>query len=436
MVLRNSLSAALAAAFLVSGSAALFSGSAGAQVFDSLRNKQKGQQQAQGQRRGCQLAGTEGERQYRLGAEECTAVAPLVEAVGRQDWAAAQAAIPAAQAGARGADAKYVVGQAILHIGIGTSNTRIQAQAIDAIIASGGAQQSEMRALYENQLRLALAAGDTAKAAQAQAQLDALNPNDPTRFVRQAGIRAQANDYAGALALYQQAIQAQQGAGQQIPTEWRQRMAALAYQGRLPDTTRYFREWLQAAPSPSSWHDTLAIYAEQASDNALKLDIYRLMRAAGAMVAERDFIQYGAAAEDARLFGEISSVLQDGLNRNLITANTGYAREQLAAVSGRVTADRASLPGERQGALAGNDGRALLRLADAHYGYGQYAEAAELYRAAIQKGGQDSNLLNTRLGAALARAGRRAEAEAAFRAVTGPRAELANLWLFWLSRQA
>ena len=72
--------------------------------------------------------------------------------------------------------------------------------------------------------------------------------------------------------------------------------------------------------------------------------------------------------------------------------------------------------------------RALrARLGDAYYGYGQYAEAAELYRAALQKGGEDPDLVNIRLGAALALAGQRAEAETAFRAVTGgPRAELAQ----------
>ena len=55
--------------------------------------------------------------------------------------------------------------------------------------------------------------------------------------------------------------------------------------------------------------------------------------------------------------------------------------------------------------------------------------------AALQKGGEDANLVNTRLGAALALAGRRAEAEAAFRAVTGPRADLAGFWLAWLARR-
>ena len=74
-------------------------------------------------------------------------------------------------------------------------------------------------------------------------------------------------------------------------------------------------------------------------------------------------------------------------------------------------------------------------MGDAYYGYGQYAEAAELYRAALQKGA-DANIGNLRLGAALAQGRQRAQAEAAFRAVTGPGADLAQLWLLWLSTHA
>jgi len=375
------------------------------------------------------------ERQYNLSRAERTAFQPLVIAARASDWAAAQAALPAAVAVARGNDAKYLIGQIRLQIGLGTQNRQLQSQGIDEMIASGGAQPHEMRALYENQLDFATAAGDTAKAARATAQLDALNPNDPNRFVRQARIRANANDAPGAIALYRQAMQVQTTAGQPIPVEWRRQVAALAYQARLPETARLMREWLAAAPSQALWHDSLAIYAELAgtTDSGLNLDVYRLIRAAGAMTGERDFVVLSEAANDARAFGEVKAVLEDGLNRNLMASNVAWARDRLALATRRATDDRASLAGERTAALAGSDSRAVLRLAEAYYGYGEYGPAAELYRAALQKGGQDANLVNTRLGAALAQAGQRAEAEVAFRAVTtGPRAELAQFWLLWL----
>lgn len=379
-------------------------------------------------------APAQAQRQYNLNRAERTAMQPLVVAVHASDWTAAQAALPAAAAAARGNDAKYLIGQIRLQIGVGTQNRQLQAQGIDEMIASGGAQPSEMRALYENQLDFATAAGDTAKAARAMAQLDALNPNDPARFIRQARIRADARDAPGAIALYRQAMQMQTSAGQPIPVEWRRQIAALAYGARLPQTASLMREWLAVAPSQALWHDSLAIYAELAGTavSGLNLDVYRLARAAGAMTGERDFVLLSEAANEVRAFGEVKAVLEEGLSRNLMGNNVAWARERLTLATRRVADDRSSLAGERTTVLAGSDAAAALRLADAYYGYAEYGPAAELYRAALQKSFPDANLVNIRLGAALAMGGQRAEAETAFRAVSGPRAELAQFWLLWL----
>lgn len=426
----NISKAALVAA-LIAGAAPLVPASpAEAQVLDSLRQRQsrRNQQQTQ-QPRGCTLTAPEGEQPYQLTQEECTALAPLIQAVQAQDWTAARAAIPAAQATARGNDARYLTAQAMLHIATSTNDTPLQSQAVDALIASGRPQGAELQLLYEHQLNFALAAGDTAKAQQAQARLDALNPNDPSRFVRQAQLLVRGNNFAGAVPLYLQAIQA---AGAQARVEWRRDLAATAFQARDPNALRYFREWLVAAPSPNSWHDTLAVFAEQGANTGLRLDIYRLMRAAGAMLAERDFVQYAEAADQARAYEEVAAVLQDGISRNLITRNAAWARDHIARANERVSRIRSVYAQDRRDALAGNDPQRAVLVGDRHYGAGEYALAAEMYRAALQKGG-DAGSVNTRLGAALALAGQRAEAEAALRAVTGPRAELASLWLLWLS---
>jgi hypothetical protein len=428
--------AALAAIFAGGTSLVTFSVPAHSQVLDSLRQRQSQRQnQQQQQPRGqCTLTAGEGERQYRLNQAECTAVAPLLTAVGASDWAAARAALPAAQAAATTADAKYVTAQAMLRIGIGANDTALQSQAIDALIASGGAQPNEMQALYENQLRFALEAHDAAKAQAAQARLDALNPNDPNRFTRQAQMLLQANNYAGALPLLLQAAQAMQAVGQQPSPDLRRQIAATAYQAHSPDTLRYMREWLTAAPSASGWHDTLAIFAEQNQAADLRLDAYRLMRGARAMVNERDYVQYADAANAGRAYAETAAVLQEGLSGNKITANTAFARDLLAQAGQRATAFRPIIAQERQVALSGRDAAHAMYVGDAYYGAGEYAQAAELYRAAQQKGA-DANTTNLRIGAALAMAGQRAQAETALRAVTGPRAELAQLWLLWLANR-
>jgi Flp pilus assembly protein TadD len=73
---------------------------------------------------------------------------------------------------------------------------------------------------------------------------------------------------------------------------------------------------------------------------------------------------------------------------------------------------------------------------DAYLGYGEWAKAAELYRAALTKSGVDASLTNLRLGIALARSGDKAGATAAFNAVTGTRADIAKYWLLYLATRA
>ena len=141
-----------------------------------------------------------------------------------------------------------------------------------------------------------------------------------------------------------------------------------------PRRSGLFREWLTAAPSPTAWHDSLAVLALLGNANtALKLDIYRLMRAAGAMTRESDFIELSQAANEARAYGEVKASLEEGMRRNLITTNVAYARDRLGGIDARIATDRASLAGEKRTVLAGNDGAAARRLAEAYFGYGEYA---------------------------------------------------------------
>lgn len=425
----NFSKAALAASIALAGAADPLAAQMPSRSGSPVNNPPRTQDQASQQP-------AQAQRQYHLSRQEQAALQPVLEAVNASNWAAAQAALPAAQAAARSTDAKYLVGEFQLRVGVGLNDTQLQATGVDAMIASGGAPANLLPTLYANQFDAAVRAGDSARAEAAANQLDQLNPADPDRLTRHAQIRIAAHDPAGALAIYQQAVQAQQAAHQPIPVEWRQRMATIAYNNHLPQTTGLMRDWLAAAPSPTLWHDALVIYGETVSaDQSMKLDIYRLVRAAGALSAERDYIMLAEAAGEVRAIGEVQAVLQEGLSRNLITANAAYAHERLAAITPRIAADRTSLETERTAALAGGDGATALRLGDSYYGYGNYARAAELYRAAIQKGGVDAGLANMRLGEALAMAGQRADAEAAFRQVSGPRAEIAQYWLLWLANR-
>src|SRR5207237_8315249 len=91
------------------------------------------------------------QRQYNLSRAERTAFQPVFTAVAAGDWAAATAALPAAEAAAQGNDAKYLIGQVHLQIGLNTQNRALQSQAIDEMIASRGALPTDMRAHHDKQ---------------------------------------------------------------------------------------------------------------------------------------------------------------------------------------------------------------------------------------------------------------------------------------------
>lgn len=417
---------AVLAATLVAGSATLLPVPAGAQVFESLRQNQRGQNQQQQTQRG-------GARIGDLSREESAVILPLYQAVQASDWPTASGALAAARAGARTPAARYLVGQLLLQIGRGTNNQAQQTEAVDAMLASGGAPADAVPLLLSTQADFAIRANNFAAAEAPLTRLLEANPNDVDRILQLAEVKGRLNKAQEANALYQRALQASQASGGAAPEALYRRLLGAAYQARSPQAAELARALVRAYPNPANWHDALVIYTELGNANsALKLDTYRLMRAAGAMATERDFVELSEAANEAHAYGEVKSALEEGLRRNIITTNAGYARERIGVVNSRIAGDRESLAGERTAAMRGSDATAPLRLADAYFGYGEYAPAAELYRAALQKGG-DANLLNTRLGAALALAGNRAEAETAFRAITGPRAELAQLWLLWLS---
>ena len=95
----------------------------------------------------------------------------------------------------------------------------------------------------------------------------------------------------------------------------------------------------------------------------------------------------------------------------------------------KAAGDRASLDGQAKAAAGRAHGEAVMALGEASYGYGDYAKAAEMFRAAQGKSGVDAELANLRLGMALAASGDKAGATAALDLVTGPRAEIARYWL-------
>jgi tetratricopeptide (TPR) repeat protein len=376
-------------------------------------------------------------RKFNLSKEERAAIAPFQAAVVAKDFAKAATLLPAAQAAAKGVDAKYILANLQLQMVAGGTDYAAQAAAVEALIQSGGVLPADLPKLYRGLAGLYTNLKQSDRAANAYQKLAELEPNGTEAVLMLAEARARENKPAEAISMIERAITSAKTAGQTVPENWYKRALKFAYEGKLPaQTLKLSRDLVTAYPTADNWRDALTIYRQQANlDKAAETDVLRLLRAAKALKGDSDYLTLASHLNDAGLPGESKAVVEEGVRADPKRASKDYFRSLLGATSGRVSADRAALPSLETKAMSSANGRLAVGTADAFYGYGDYAKAAALYRAALQKGGVDSNLVNTRLGAALALAGQRAEAEAALRAVTGQRAEIAAYWMLWLSQR-
>jgi tetratricopeptide (TPR) repeat protein len=391
---------------------------------------------AQKKKEAAQPAAPEG-RTFNLSKEERAAIGPFQAAVVAKDFAKAATLLPAAQAAAKGSDARYILANLQLQMVAGGTDYAAQAAAVEAMIQSGGVLPADLPKLYRGLAGLYTNLNQSDRAAAAYQKLAELEPNSIEAVLMLAEARARENKPAEAVSMIERAITTAKTAGQTVPENWYKRALKFAYEGKLPaQTLKLSRDLVAAYPSADNWRDALTIYRQQANlDKAAETDVLRLLRAAKALKGDSDFLTLASHLNDAGLPGESKAVVEEGVRADPKRAAKDYFRSLLGSTSGRVGADRAALPSLETKAMAAANGKLALSTADAFYGYGDYAKAAALYRAALQKGGVDSNVANTRLGAALALAGQRAEAEAAFRAITGPRAEIAAYWMLWLSKR-
>ena len=371
-------------------------------------------------------------------AERSTLLA-LATAFDSGNYAAASAALPAARAAATSAAAHHYVAQYQYQLAVRTNDYRAQTDALQALISSGRVPAATVPALYQqigsvayNHIR------DYGLAERAFAAQVAAAPNSSEGMVNLARVKIDLKKPQEAQPLLVRAIQARTATGQRAPESWYKMALDLAYRNKNAAQIAALGPLFVAAyPTPQNWRDVLLMQRElQAADPSAGLDLYRLMRASKALGGERDYFEMAAALEAAGFPAEAKAVIEEGAAARMVDTAKGTAKDILTRSNAGAAKEKAGLSGLQSRATADATGAAALKAADTLLSRGDYAKAAEFYRTALLKGSVDTGLANSRLGMALALAGQRAEAEAALRAVTGPRTQVAAYWLAWLGSRA
>lgn len=374
----------------------------------------------------------------KLGNKFRKAFAPVSKSLETKDFAAVTAALPAVEAAAESPDEKYVVGQVMLQVGSGTNDQAMQRKAVETMVASGSGPADQVPQLNFYKGNFAYQANDfpAAIAALTAAQQGGYNNTDLNLLLAESYFKS--NQIPTGLAEVEKAIATETAAGRKAPEDWYARATSVAYQAKAaPEVAKWTRLQLQAYPTAENWRSALTIYRDGAKiDQQANLDLLRLMRASKSLTSERDYYEYAELTMDRGLPGETKAVLDEGMAAKAFDRSNPSVKEVYDSASRNITADKASLASAEKQAASAADGKSALGTADAYLSYGDYAKAAALYRTALEKGGVDANVANTRLGIALARSGQKDAAKTAFGAVTGPRSELAKFWLLWVDQSA
>lgn len=364
-------------------------------------------------------------------------IVALQNAVNAKDAAAIPAALAAAQAKAKTNDDKYIVGKLQLKAAADANDNAAIGRAIEAILASGFDVSSESAVLYNNLGKIYFNAKAYDRAAVALERLIQLQPSNVEALVLLAEVRNEQGRTADSVAMIQKAIAARTAAGQKAEESWYKRSVALAFNGKLPTASALSRDWVAAYPNAKNWRDAIRIYQQTSNlDDAALIDSMRLAQATGALSGENDYYRFANQLMLKGFPGEAKAVLEQGFAAKTIDKSKATFSQMYASATAKSQGDRASLAASASTAKAGGDAKKVMVIADAYYGYGDYAQAADLYRAALGKAGADKDLANLRLGMALARSGDKAGATAALNAAGGAQAEVAKLWLTYLATKA
>jgi tetratricopeptide (TPR) repeat protein len=364
-------------------------------------------------------------------------IVELQTAVNAKDTANIPAKVAAAQAKAKTKDDNYVIAQLQLKAAVDAQDNARIMSGVEAVLASGVLPAADTVPLYISlgKMQFNAKAFDQASAAFEHAlQID---PNNVDATVMLAETRNGQGRTAEAVTMIQKAIATRVAAGQKPEESWYKRAVALSFNAKLPSAPTLGREWVAAYPSPKNWRDTIRIYQTTSGlEDVALIDTMRLARATSALNGENDYFRYANTLVSKGFPGEAKAVLDQGFAAKSIDKTRATFSQLYALAASRSQGDQASLAASAAAARSAADAKKAMTTAEAYYGYGDYAQAAELLRVALTKPGVDKDLANLRLGMALAGAGDKAGATAALNAVGGAQTEIAKLWLTYVALKA
>jgi hypothetical protein len=336
-------------------------------------------------------------------------------------------------------DDRYTFGQLAIGLGSLAKDISIQRRGVEAMLASGKPTPTEAARLQSYLGQFAFDAKDyaTARTAFQAAIAGGYRENDTDVLLAETFLAD--NQIPQGLTALKQAIDYRNTTPTKAPANWYRRGLGASYKAKLLDQAADFALGLvKAYPTGENWSGAITVVREIGRYPAQEtLDLMRLMDRTKSYAETRDYIEYIQAADARRLPGEVIRVLDAGQAAGKLKASDVFIAEARSIASGRVAADRATLPNYERDARAANATAVTTAgAADTFLSYGDAAKAEALYTIALAKPGGNTPQLLNRLGIAQIDQGNFAGGQETMAKVTGPRSYIAKLWSIYAAQKA
>ena len=198
-------------------------------------------------------------------------------------------------------------------------------------------------------------------------------------------------------------------------------------------TSRTLERLVARYPKDEYWQNLMRSLFRSGGSDKIMLNVYRLATEVNAMRRGDDYTEMAQLAIEQGMPGEAQAALEAAFEKKFFTDARDVERNQrlLATAKQQSATDRSSLARQEKDAANAKTGEAELRVGQAYISYGQIPQGLAAVQRGIAKGGlknpAEAQLV---LGIAHLRAGNKAEAVKAFKAVKGDEtlARLGNLW--------
>ena len=371
--------------------------------------------------------------------------APVQKLVNEKKWADVLAALPELEAIQNPTrDDRKAIATWKLQATQGVGDQDAFAAAIESFLAEGFAEPENVGAMHRQLAAHYSSKKDNAKTLEHfQKFVEATPDVAPDEFETLGRLQMQASQYAEACQTLGKAIDATTAKNEKPKEMWFQ-LRDRCFIETKDDASRLsnLETLVGYYPDKTYYSRIVAIYQGQSKDDrTVMLNAYRAAVAdpQGGLETVGAYLNYADTAMNAGSPGEAQRALERGMKEGIVP-NAGTNQQLLAQAKAAVASDKKSLPGEAAAAAKNPKGEVDVKVGLGYYSTGDYAQAAEVIKRGIAKGGvtrlDDANLL---LGAALLEQGKKEEARAAFeaaKAAAPPGGLLGRIAGLWLARTA